>query len=214
MTDEIALRGSALLSGTRRRLVKAGAAVAWTVPVMHTLTAEHAFARISPGRFDVQLTHTRGEPCDTRTPIAQFCYKCNPQGNVVFYDPGSYFVQAYICNDATPCQVTATLTAPFGSTFAAPFEWQNDQAVHVCRNRGTASQSSTSLPSSSAVTLNLAANECVVIEWHLDTGSNIPCPSSMPASQTYTFTVTLIGTCGGFTDQDSVTAYLKGSHDC
>ncbi len=214
MADQITQQGSALLTGTRRRLVKAGAAVAWAAPVMHTLTAGHTFAAVSPGRFDVQLTETTGNPCDTRTPISQFCYQCT-SGKVVFYNPGSYFVQAYICNDATPCTVTATLTAPFGNTFSTPFEFQNDQAVHVCRNRGTPSQSSTSLPSSQTVTLNLAANECVVIEWHLDTRANIPCdPPSLPSNQTYAFTVSLSGTCGSFGDTDTVTAYLKGSQGC
>ena len=215
MSDQITQHGSAMLTGTRRRLVMAGAAVAWTVPVMHTLTAGHTFAAVSPGRFDVQLTHTSGDPCDTRTPISQFCYQCNPQGNVIFYNPGSYFVQAYICNDATPCQVTATLTAPFGNTFDNPFQFQNAQAVHVCRNRGTPSQSSTSLASSTSVTLNLAANECVVIEWHLDTSPNIPCnPPSLPTSKTYTFTVALSGNCGSFADADAVTAFLQGFQGC
>jgi hypothetical protein len=210
MADQLTPRGSALLSGTRRRLVKAGAAVAWTVPVMHTLTAQQAFAAVT-GRFDVQLTDTIGSPCDDRADVAYFCYQCT-DAKVVYYKPGSYFVQAIFCNGPAPCSsLTATLAAPLGSDFDNPFVFSGPQAVHVCRNRGTGQQSDTSSASSSSVTIsNVAANECLVIEWHLDTSPNIPCPSPMPSSKIYAFTVSISG-CGNISGSDSVTAYLKGT---
>jgi|GEM_PF-2155428 len=48
MSDERLPHGNALLRGTRRRLVKAGAAVAWTVPVMQTVSVAQATGTVTP----------------------------------------------------------------------------------------------------------------------------------------------------------------------
>jgi hypothetical protein len=71
MADQLTPRGSALLSGTRRRLVKAGAAVAWTVPVMHTLTAQQAAAVTPPTKGCSPGFYKNNTPPCSATPKTQ-----------------------------------------------------------------------------------------------------------------------------------------------
>jgi hypothetical protein len=214
MADQLTPRGSALLSGTRRRLVKAGAAVAWTVPVMQTLSAEMAFAGISPGQSSADVICTnRQSACDTNTTsVSRFCYDCK-DGKVQPFTPGGFMVRATICIGSQQCNLTATLSVyrsgnllsdfgPFGLIGAA-------SAVQYCVGSGPAVNTTAG---AEVKISNINGPTCVRIDWHLILDDNVLCEGF---GGDYVFQVTAeCNNEGIVTLKDTVAAVLKTEQGC
>jgi len=181
MADQLTPRGSALLSGTRRRLVKAGAAVAWTVPVMHTLTAQQAFAVTPCVTVTPTLRKTNLGPCDERDLQPKIC--CNTGE--------AYFIRFRVCATTTCTSLSLTATLPALLVF-------QDGCAKVCVDStdvtGSSSITCAGHGQSGAVTVtlpgSLAAGQCANIDIFVKRGSECP-PSSGSVNVTYSVT------CGG-----------------
>lgn len=215
MADQTTPRGSAMLTGTRRRLVKAGAAVAWTVPVMHTLSPETAFAGISPGQSSADVICTnRASACDTNTTsVSRFCYDCK-DGNVQPFNPGGFMVRATICIGNQLCNLSATLSVqkPDGTTLPGfgPFGLIGAaSAVQYCIGTGPAVNTT----AAATVTIDgISGPTCVRIDWHFKLDDNVPCTSF---GGDYVFRVDAqCGKEGVVVLKDTVRAVLKTEQGC
>lgn len=183
MSDQITRHGSAMLTGTRRRLVKAGAAVAWTVPVMHTLTAQQAFA-VTP-RVTVTLRETTGGPCTDRPLQPRIC--CNTEQ--------AYFIRISFCGPCASGEVTATLPSLLA--------FQTDP-VKVCLAGTEIAGTATVTDQLITVTgLNLTAGQCANVDLHVKRATS--CDSTTSISVPVTLK------CGGTTIETTTATFAVGT---